>query len=191
MANQNGGGGLGEAVGAALVLIIHVVFSLTFPILAITLCGVSYLLAFVFHLPEFSLWAYLATLAIDYAKTNVWVLVGLVVFALAALPLAWVAFREQELKASNTILSWVIAGMVIAFMFWLRTVWPFDRNGWQLIAYGIILFTAWSAVIEVVIGTLGIVVHVRRNRPVKTKPPAQEPHGARQDTRSRGEPETI
>jgi len=187
-----GNEGLGEAVGSALALIIHVVFSLTFPILAITLCGVSYLLAFVFHLPEFSLWAYLANLAIDYAKTNVWVTVGMVVFALAALPLAWIAFREQEIKASNTILMYVLTAMVIGLTAWLRKVWPFDGNGWQVITYGILLFMAWSAAIEAALGTIGIFAHVRRNRSQPVKPPPQQPHGTPREERGpNGEPETI
>src|ERR1700720_3563523 len=59
----SGGSGVGEAIGSALALIIYVVFSLTFPILFLTLCGVSYVLAYVFHLPEFVLWAALASLA--------------------------------------------------------------------------------------------------------------------------------
>jgi hypothetical protein len=192
MATQSGGGGLGEALGSALALIIYVVFSLTFPILFLTLCGASYVLAYLFHLPEFVLWAALASLAIAYAKTNIWVALGLGAFALAALPLAWVAFREQEVKASNTILMYVVSGIVIGFMFWLRTVWPYDGNGWQLIAYGIIMFMAWSAIVEAALGTIGIVAHVRRNRPQPVRPPPQQPHGApREERRSRSEPETI
>ncbi len=187
-----GNEGVGVALGSTLALIIHVVFSLTFPILFITLCGVSYLLAHIFNLPEFSLWAYVASLAFGYAMANVWVAVGLGAFALAALPLAWVAFREQEVKASNTILMYVLAGMVIGFMVWLRTVWPFEQNGWQVIAYGIVMFMAWGAVIEAALGTIGIFAHVRRNRPQPVQPPPQQPHGApREERRSRSEPETI
>jgi hypothetical protein len=178
---------LGEAFGALLQL----VFSLTFPLLLITLCGVSFVLASVFDAPEFSLWAGLATVAFDYAKTNIWVAVGLAVFCLAALPLAWVAFREQQLRTSTTILAWVVAVIAFGFMFWLRTAWPSGQNGWQLIVYGIILFAGWSAAIEAVLGTLGIMAHVRRNRPVPVKPPRQEPHGKRERRKPGNDPETI
>lgn len=176
-----------EGLGALLQL----VFSLTFPLLLITLCGVSFVLAFAFGMPEFSLWAGLAMALFEIAKTNIWVAIGLVVFALAALPLAWVAFREQQLRGSTTILSWVIATMLIGGMFWLRTAWPFEDSGWQIIVYEIILLAAWGTVIEAALGTVGIVAHVRRNRSVPAQPPRQEPHGAR-DRRSRSkDPETI
>ncbi len=187
MANGNSGAGYGEALAALL----QFVFSLTFPLIAITLCGISYLLAFVFHMPEFGFWAVLAMQALDYAKTNMWVAAGIGVFALAALPLAWVAFREQEVKASNTILAYVMTGIVIGFTIWLRTAWPLERSGWQVLVYSGLLLLACIMVIESAISTLGIVAHLRRNRPKPVKLPAQEPHGTRDTRRSRDEPETI
>ncbi|HVB79263.1 MAG TPA: hypothetical protein VNE82_04850 [Candidatus Binataceae bacterium] len=186
----SGNDGSGEAIAGIFGAIIQLVFSLTFPLLAITLCGLSYLLAFAFHMPEFGLWAFWAHLAIGYAKTNGWVLLGLIIFALAALPLAWVAYREQELKASNMILAYVIAGIVIAFTCWLRTAWPYDGTGWQIYSYGFLLLMAWSAVIEAAISTIGIVAHVHRNRPQPARRPAQQPHGAPRQDRGR-EPDTI
>jgi hypothetical protein len=181
----------GEAVGELLADILKIVFSLTFPLLLITICGVSFVLVSVFHMPEFALWAYLAGLAIDWAKGNFWVGIGPGAFCLAALPLAWVAFREQELKVSSTIFAYVSAGLVVAFLLWLRTVWPVERM-WELWAYGLIMFAGWQATVAALMGTLGIVAHVRRNRPIPVKPPRQEPHGApSEERRSRSEPETI
>lgn len=181
----------GEAVGELLAEILKIVFSLLFPLLLITLCGVSFILVSVFHLPEFGLWAYLAGLAIGWAKGNMWVAIGLGAFCLAAVPLGWVALREQELKASTTIFAFVMAGLIIAFLSWLRTVWPVERV-WEFWTYGLVMFAAWQATVEALIGTLGIVAHVRRNRPRPIKPPPQEPHGApREERRTRNEPETI
>lgn len=181
----------GEAVGELLADVLKIVFSLIFPLLLITLCGVSFVLVSKFNMPEFGLWAYLAGLAIDWAKSNLWVAIGLGAFCLASLPLAWVAFREQQLRVSSTILAYVIAGLVIAFLLWLRTVWPVERT-WELWAYGLVMFAGWQATVDALMGTLGIVTHVRRNRPRPIKPPRQEPHGARrEERRSRNEPETI
>jgi hypothetical protein len=180
----------GEALGDVFADILKIVFSLLFPLLLITLCGVSFVLVSVFHMPEFGLWAFLAELAIDWAKGNIWVEIGLGAFCLAALPLAWVAFREQELKASSTIFAYVMAGLIIAFLSWLRTVWPVERM-WEFWAYGLIMFAGWQATVDALIGTLGIVTHVRRNRPRRIRPPRQEPHGAPREERRSSEPETI
>jgi hypothetical protein len=188
MANGNDGTALGETVAALLLFI----FSLTFPIIILTLCGISYLLAFVFNAPEFGLWAVLAMGALDYAKTNLWVAVAIVAFALAALPLAWVALREQETKLSSTILAYVLTGMTSGFVIWLDTNWSYDGDGWQIIAYGILLLFICSLIVEGALGTIGIVVHVRRNRSPPATPPPRDPHGARQGhRREQDEPETI
>jgi hypothetical protein len=187
MSSNDGHQAVGEAFGAILQL----VFSLTFPLLIITVCGVSYILAFEFHMPEFALWAGLAMGLIDIATTNTWVAIALVIFGLSALPLAWVAFREQELRVSKTILLWVVAGMLLGGVFWLRTAWPFDGSGWQMIVYAIILLAAWSTVIEAVLATLGIVAHVRASRPPPIQPPRYEPHGPQQRRGRPSDPETI
>lgn len=181
----------GEAVGELLAEILKIVFSLAFPLSFLTLCGASFVLARYLHLTEFGLWAFVASLALEYAKTNGWIALGLGLFALASLPLAWLALREQELRASNTILSYVIAGLVFGFLFWLRTVWPYDDNGWQIIVYGLIMFGGWQAVFDAAIGTIGIGAHIRRNRPRSVRPPPQQPHGAQEERHPRNEPETI
>ena len=180
-----------ESLGEALNSLLQIIFSLTFPLTIITLCGASFVLMAAFHAPEFALWPGLAMGAFQYAKANTWVAIALGLFVLAALPLAWVGFREREIRVSKAILEWVITGIVFAFLFWLRTVWPYDDSGWQMLAYGIILFTGWNGVVESSLSTLVIVAHVRRNRPRPVRPPRQEPHGATEERRSRNEPETI
>ena len=188
MASKDPGESLGEAVAALL----QIIFSLTFPLMLITLCGVSFALTFTLGTPEFALWAGLAVGAFNYAKANTWAAIALGLFVLAALPLAWVGFREREIRVSRAILEWVITGIAIAFILWLRTVWPYDDSGWQVLSYGILLFAAWNAVVESSLSTLVIVAHVRRNRPRPVAPPRQEPHGAaREERRSPNEPETI
>jgi hypothetical protein len=178
--------GLGEASAA----IFQLVFSLTFPLLLITLCGVSFMLT-AFGAPEFSLWARLAGGALGYAGSSIWAALGLIVFCLAALPLAWVAYREQQISVSTIIKAWVIAAMLLVGMFWLRTAWRYDDTGSQRLVYGLILLGGWGAVIEATLGTLRLMEHVRANRPQPAQPPAQEPHGSRDRRKSGSDPETI
>lgn len=180
-----------EAFGEALADLLKVVFSLIFPLLFLALCGASYLLAFEFHLPEFGFWAVLGLWLLNWGNTNLWVAIGLGLFAFSSLPLTWLALREQELRVSNTLLAYVIGGLVVAFLSWLRTVWPAD-SFWELAVYGLIMFCGGHALVDGFVGTLGIVLHIRRNRPRKVKPPVQEPHGApRERSGARDEPETI
>jgi hypothetical protein len=182
-----------ESVGEAIYELLKIIFSLTFPVMLITLCGVSFVLTAALHAPEFALWAGLAMSAVQYAKANGgWAAIALVVFVLAALPLAWIGFREREIRASKAILEWVITAIIFLFIFWLRTVWVDDTTGWRIILFGFLLFTAWNGVIESAMSTLAIVAHVRRNRPRPVAPPQQQPHGAPQaERRGRDEPETI
>lgn len=181
----------GSEFGGAFVALLQLIFSLTFPLLMITVCGASFLLTAVFHAPEFSLWARLGLAALAYAKTNNWAAIGLVIFALAALPLAWVAFREQQIRASSTILAGLIAIIAFGGMFWLRTAWPYDQSVWQAVVYAVIMLSGWSAVIETGLGVLGIVLHVRASRPVPARPPAHQPHGARDGRGRPDDSETI
>jgi hypothetical protein len=186
MASRDPADSIGEAFGSLL----QIVFSLTFPLTIVTLCGASFVLTFGLHALEFALWAGIAIALIDYAKANTWAAVALGVFVLASIPLAWVSFREREIRVSKAILEWVITAMVLAFTFWLRTVWPYE-SGWQLWVYGLLLFAGWNGVVESSLSTLCIVAHVRRNRPAPVKPPQEEPHGARGQRRPANEPETI
>lgn len=191
MANPGSSGSpLADFVGAILQLVFH----LLFPFITITLCLVSYILVFWFHMPEFGFWVAVWWMVFDAAHDNLWVAVGLGIFALSALPLAWIAYREQQVQVSQIILQWIIAAGVIFFMFWLRTQWPFEESGWQMIAYGIIMYAGWASLTEGMLGALAIAGHVRRARPRPIKPPPQAPHsGAQREERRRpaDEPETI
>lgn len=181
-----------ESVGELIASLLQVVFSLTFPLMLITLCGVSYVLTMTLHTTEFGLWMALAARAIDYAKANGWAAVALAALVLVALPLAWVGIREREIRFSKAILEWAITALIFLFIFWFRTVWVHDTTGWRIIIFGILLFTAWNGVVESTMSTLVIVLHVRRNRPRPVTPPRQQPHGSpRAEHPSRDEPETI
>jgi hypothetical protein len=181
-----------ESVGEFLAELLKIVFSLTFPLMLITLCGASFVLVRLFDMPELGLWFVLAVSAVECATSNIWAAVALAVLVLAALPLAWVGVREREIRISKAILEWVITALLFAFIFWLRTVWPYSGSGWQLILFAFLLFGTWNGVIEAAMSTLVIVLHVRRNRPRPIAPPRQEPHGAqRAEPQRRDEPETI
>jgi hypothetical protein len=180
-----------EAVGEFLFELLKVIFSLTFPIMVISLCAVSFVLMTILGTPELGLWAALGVAAIEAARANGWVALALVVLVFAALPLAWVGFREREIRISKAILEWVLTALIFAFIFWLRHVWPFSRNGWQLLIFAFLIFTAWNGVIEAAMSTLVVIAQVRRNRPRPIAPPHQQPHGTRQSHAPRDEPETI
>lgn len=165
-----------ESVGEALGQLFQVIFSLTFPLFAITVCGVSYLVSIYLPAPEFGLWGALALLAIEYAKANTWAAVVLGVFGIAAIPLAWVAYREHEARISTAIGAWVTAAFVGGGTAWLRTAWPYHESFWQILVFSILLMAAWSAVLEGALSTLKIVVFVRATRPPR-RPRWQQPHG--------------
>ena len=186
------GNPLADFVGAILQLVFH----LLFPFITLSLCLVSYILAAWFHMPELGFWFGLWLVVFDAARGNIWVAIGLGLFALAALPLAWIAYREQQVQVSQILLQWIIAAGVIFFLFWLRTQWPYDRGLGQAITYALIMFAGWAALTEGMLGALAIASHVRRARPRPVRPPPQAPHGGgapRREERRRpaDEPETI
>jgi hypothetical protein len=162
-------GSSGRALGARL----QTIFSLPFPLTVITLCGVSYVLIYTLHVPEFEFqfWARLPMRALDYAEANTWAAILLSLFVLAALPLAWLAFRQREVRASRAIREWVIAAIVFGVIFWLRTAWPYDDNRWRVLVYGILLFSAWNGVIEAILSTLKIIAFHWANRAKSVQPP--------------------
>lgn len=172
-------------ISAAITAFFRPVFSLAFPLVITTLCGLSLILATYLGMPEFGLWGWLALPVIDYARTNVWAAVAVGVFALSAIPLAWVAFREHEIRISKAILQWMITAAVIAFIVWLRSQWPFEGSLWQLFAYGLLLLGAWGGAMETCLSTLALVSYRRATRPPR-RPRWQQPHGAR---RRRGPPQ--
>lgn len=170
----------GEELGKAAAGLIQIVFSLLFPLIVVTICPVSYLLAVVLGMPQFGLWAYLAVSAGQYATTHLWAAVALVVFVLSALPLAWVAFGEHSTRASHFIGGWVMAAIVTGGMIWAAIAWPPNGYNWQLFVFAFLLFWAWSAIIEASMNTLKLVALARAARPLPP-PSKQQPHGSRDD----------
>ena len=69
-------------------------------------------------------------------------------------------------------------------------MWP-ARSNWDAYVYGFFMIPAWCALTEAVLGTLGIVAHIRRNQPLRAEPPQQSPHGGPGEERGSREPETI
>jgi hypothetical protein len=178
---------LAEFVSAMLELALHPLS----PFIVLTLCGVSHILASVLQAPELGGWFIIGMLAFDYARGNFCAAIGLAVFVLAALPLAWIAYREQQILLSTTVKAWLIAGAITALAVWLHRSWPYNGSGWQVLAFDVLLFAAWAAIVEASFATLAVVAHIRASRPPKQKLPDQQPHGRRSNRRPRSEPETI
>jgi len=176
--------GAGEDFGQAIAGLAQLVFSLTFPLVIVTLCAVSFVVAILFHAPDFSFWGFLAAVAIKYASTNIWAAVALAVLVLAALPLAWVALREHQARLSSAIGAWVAAIAFGGGTIWLSTVWPYDGSGWQVLTFALLELLAWAALMDAGLSTLKIILYRRANRPLPP-PGRQRPHGRG------GGPETI
>jgi hypothetical protein len=174
------GEGGAQIIGALFLI----VFSLTFPLMFITLCVVSFTLTFALHAPEFAIWAGLAFAAGQYALTNIWAALALAAFVLAAVPLACVAFKERGVTLSEIIGVWVMVIILGGFTGWLYSAWPDNASGWQAWIFAFLLLFAWMATFEAGFGTLKLVLQYRANRPLPP-PIGQQPHGATK------EPETI
>jgi hypothetical protein len=181
VSNQNDG------LALALVSLVRLVFSLLFPLILITLCGVSYLLATRLGLPQFGLWGALALWAMGYAGTHAWAAVGLIALVLLALPLAWVALKEEAARASAVIGAWATAVVFSGFTYWLSTVWPYDGSMVQGSVLAFFLLGSWIAVCEAVLGTLKALVQLRP-QPGPEEVIAQKAHG---DARVAGEAEAL
>jgi hypothetical protein len=182
----------GEAIGQATVGLLQIVFSAIFPLLMLTLCAVSFLLAHVFQLPQFGLWSDLAGWAFGYAGRNIWAMLVLAAFVLGAVPLAWIGFRELSARPSGVIGSWVVAIIVSVGTIWLANAWAANGSTLQSIVFGILLFMAWAGIFEAAMNSLKLAEQARANRP-PPPPVRQQPHGAPppQQQQSRDEPETI
>jgi hypothetical protein len=166
----------GEDFGQALALFIQIVFSPIFPLLAITLCGVSFLLTFVFGLPQFALMASLSIAAFEYCRGHFWAMAALVFFILAALPLAWVGFKEAETRTSRVIGHWVACAIVGGGILWLASAWPFSGSGFQQIVFAILLFAVWTDVCQTAMITAKLVA-LSRPQPGPEVVEAQKAHG--------------
>ena len=164
---------------------------MTLPFFLITLCGVSYLLSQALHAPEFGLWANLAVMALDYAKTNSWAGIVLGVCVVAAPVLVWVAYREHEVRMSRAIGEWAIAAVLSGVILYLRTNWPDNLSNTEarFWVFNLLLFAAWNRAVAGMLTAYALAGFRRMKRPRRTPPPWQEPHG--RDARTSTEPETI
>ncbi len=177
----------GEDFGVALAQLIQLVFSLLFPFMVLTACAASAILTFVFHIPQFALWAFLAGAAWSYATTNLWAMLALIAFVVAAFPLAWVAFREHAARASGVIGGWVSVAVFGGGSIWLAFAWPFSGSGWQLIVFAFLLLGTCEVFSQAIIGSLKIAA-ISRPVPGREVVEAQKAHG---DARLAGEAEAL
>lgn len=177
----------GEDFGQALASLIQIVFSPLFPVILITLCAVSYALTFVFHLPQFALFAFFATSAIEYASGHLWAALALAAFVLAAVPLARVGFREAATQTSRVVGNWVVAALFGGGLIWLAQAWPFSGYNFQQLAFALLLFCAWVQVCETVMMTVKLVA-LSRPQPGREVVESQKAHG---DAALAGEAEAV
>jgi hypothetical protein len=181
MSNQNDG------LATATVSLFQIIFSLFFPLIVIGTCAASYVLTVQLHILQFGLWFGLLLEALAYAKDNHWAAVALIVFGLAALPLARIGFREHAARASHVVGGWVTAAIFSGGSFWMSTAWPFDYSGVQALVFGFALFASCSAIFEALLHTFKL-REQNRPQPGPEVVTAQKAHG---DARVAGEAEAL
>jgi hypothetical protein len=175
-------------MGRALAALVMLVFSPLFPIITVSVCAVSYVLAFVFHLPQFGLWVWLAQLAVAYSKTNVVALVVLIAFVFGSIPLARIGFREHAVRPSGAIGGTLFAAIIIGGTIWWASAWPYDpTSGIQVYVFGFLLFWAWSGVCESAMSAMKLIAQ-NRPQPGPEVVVKQKAHG---DARVAGEAEAL
>lgn len=159
--------------GKMLADVVRLLFSPSFPLVLLSLCGVSYLLASTLAAPEFGLWALVAMRAIRYARFETWAAIALGLLVIAALPLAWVAVRQREARRSKALGEWGFAAVVIVVMFALRSAWPFDASDRQVYAYSFLLFVGWNAVVQALLTTVAVALRGHTTQPAAAGAPEQ------------------
>ena len=177
----------GEALGQATVALVQIIFSLFFPVIIISTCGASYVLTYGLHLPQFGLWAGLAAMAVAYAQTTPLAMLALGAFVVAALPLAWVGFREHATRVSSTIGGWVTAAIFSGGTLWLAAAWHADYSNIQAVVFAFLLFASCTAIFEALLHTLKLVAQ-NRPQPGPEVVVAQKAHG---DAQLAGEAEAL
>jgi hypothetical protein len=177
-----------EDILNSLFQLIQIVFSPLFPVILLTTCLAAFLLTFVFHLPQFVLFAYLANSAFDYALGHLWALAALAVFVLAALPLALVGFREHAAKTSSVLGGWIVVALMGGGTIWLANEWAFDdQSSLQQFVFAWLLFCACVGFCQTLTGTLKLIA-LSRPQPGREVVEAQKAHG---DARVAGEAEAL
>lgn len=169
------------------VLLFQVIFSLMFPFLILLTCLASYILTYWCHLPQFAFWALLFGMAFEYAQGHLWAMLALVVVAIVALPLAWVAMREWPVTLSKLIGGWVVVAGLVAAVVWLDTVWPLNWSVWQAVTYGIALLLTCAGLCDALLSTFKM-LSLRQPRRGREVVEAQKAHG---DARVASEAEAV
>ncbi|HTV29510.1 MAG TPA: hypothetical protein VMF32_17200 [Xanthobacteraceae bacterium] len=177
--------GSGETFGRTLITLAQIVFSLLFPFLAISVCGLAYVLTFVLHIPQFALLAFLAHLAIEHAQTHRGAALAMWTLAFGSVYLAGIAYREHETRASAVVGSWVGALIWCGGTFALVRAWAFDGSNIQQLVFAFLLFGSWAGVCEAVIDAAKL---NQQNRP-KPGPGIVEAQKAHGDARVASEAE--
>jgi hypothetical protein len=95
----NGNSGSAELMTSVMRL----VFSLLFPLSALVSTAVASRLVVDFHLSQFMGWPNFMHFAYLYAEGHDWAKGVFGIFIIAALPLAWLAYKETGVKASETV----------------------------------------------------------------------------------------
>lgn len=145
-----------RSLGRRLADLLQLFFSPSFPLVLVSLCGVSYLLASWLAAPELGLWGLVAMRAIRYVRFETWAAIGLGLLMIAVLPLAWFAFRQRDARPSKATGEWAFAVIVFLVAFGLRTAWPYDGSDQQVYAYSFLLFMGWNSVIQALLSTFAI-----------------------------------
>jgi MFS family permease len=160
-----------KTFAARLARLVQLIFSPSFPLVLLSLCGVSYLLAAWLAAPEFGLWALVATRAIRSARYDTWTMIALGILVVAALPLAWAALRHRANRPPRALADWAFAAVAIGCLFSLRVVWPYDDSDRQVFAYSFLLFFGWNALVQAVLSSLALLATRRRTRQAASQPP--------------------
>lgn len=176
-----------EDFGVALAGLVQIVFSPLFPLMLMTLCALSFVLALPFHLMQFVLFAGLAWAFFNYATQHLWAMLAFGVFVVAAFPLTWIGFREHVTQTSRVIGYWIAAALYGAGMLWLASVWPYSGGVFQQLVFGLLIFCWWAHVCETLMGTFKIIA-LSRPQPGPEVVQRQKVHG---DARLASEAEAL
>ena len=165
-----------EAVVQTSVAFFRLVFSPLFPFLMISTWATANVLVWVFRQPQFGFWVLLPQLFFKYAEAHLWAMIALVLFCLAALPLAWIALREWRATASGTLGTWAVVAVLVAGLIWLNQAWPANGSVFQALIFGIALLLAVGAVVDALVATLKTALQFRP-QPGREVVEAQKAHG--------------
>jgi hypothetical protein len=96
---------------------------------------------------------------------------------LAAVPLAWIGFREAETRTSRVIGYWVAAALFAGGLIWLAHAWEFSDGGFQQLLFAFLLFALWAHIWETAMMTAKLFA-LSRPQPGREVVEQQKAHGA-------------